>query len=63
MKSVKFPLKAITIYSKEEKRFDYENNHGRDKSANFWLDNINKINCRMLVIFSYTSSRLGLKKV
>ena len=29
-----FP-KAITIYFREEKGFDYKNNHRRGKSANF----------------------------
>ena len=60
---VRFPPKTINICSGEEEGFDYKNNHGCSKSANFRLDNISKINCRILVILLYTSSRLKSKKV
>lgn len=54
MKCVRFLPKAITICSREKKGFDYKNNDKRNKSANFWQDNISKINCRTLVVLSYT---------
>ena len=60
---MRFPPKAITMYSGEKKRFDCKNNHKCGKSANFWVDNITKINCRMLVVLSYTLLGLGLRKV
>ena len=47
---MRFFLKAITVYSKKKRGFYYKNNHGYSKLANFWLNNINKINYRMLVI-------------
>ena len=50
MGRVRFPPKTVTVCSGEKKGFDYKNNHGYDKSANFWLDNISKINYKMLVI-------------
>lgn len=42
----------------KKKGFDYKNNYGRGKLANFWLDNINKINYRTLVVLSYISLKL-----
>lgn len=63
MGRVRFPPKAVTVFSKEKEGFECKNNHGRGKWANFWLDNISKINCRMLVVLSYTSLGLGSKKV
>ena len=63
MGHMKFLPKAVTICSGEEKGFDYKNNHRYSKSSNFWLDNINKINCKMLVVLLYISSGLGSKKV
>lgn len=56
---MRFLLKAITICFGDEKRFNCKNNYKSSKSANFRLDNINKINCRTLVIWLYTSSGLG----
>lgn len=38
---MKFLVKAVTICSREEKRFDYKNNHRYGKLANFWLNNNN----------------------
>lgn len=32
---IKFPSNTITTYSKEERRFDFKNNYGYNKSANF----------------------------
>lgn len=63
MGHVRFSPKTITVYFENKKRFDYKNNHGCSKSANFYLDNISKINYRMLVILSYTLSKLRLKKI
>ena len=63
MGRVRFLSKAVTICSGEKEGFDCKNNHGRGKLANFWLDNINKMNCRMLVVLSYILSRFGLRKV
>ena len=63
MVRVRFLPKAVTVYSGKEKGFNCKNNHKCDKSANFWLDNISKINCRMLVVLLYTSLGLGSKKV
>ncbi len=45
-----FPPKAVTVCSGEEEGFNCKNNHGCGKSANFWLDNIRKFNCRKLVV-------------
>ncbi len=63
MAYMRFPPKAVTVCSKEEEGFDFKNNHGCSKLANFCLDNINKIICKMLVILSYIALRLGLRKV
>ena len=63
MGHVRFPPKVVTVYSREKKAFDYKNNYQCNKLANFWLDNISKINCRMLVILSFTLLELGLRKI
>ena len=63
MGRVRFPPKAVTVCSKEEEGFDCKNNHRRGKSANFRLDSISNINCRTLVVLSYTLSGLELRKV
>ena len=63
MGSMRFPPKAIIVCSRKEKEFDCKKNHGCGKLANFWLDNISKINCKTLVILSCISLKLGLKKV
>ena len=49
MRYISFLSKVVTIYFGEEKRFDCKNNHKCKKSANFYLDNISKINCKILV--------------
>ena len=59
---VSFPPKAITVYSREKKGFDCNNNHRCGKSANFWPNNISKINYKMLVILLYTLLGLGSRK-
>lgn len=46
IRQVRFLPKVVNIYSREEEGFDYKNNYGYSKSANFQLDNINKINCK-----------------
>ena len=63
MGRVRFLPKAVTICSREKKGFDCKNNHRCNKSANFRLDNISKINYRMLVVLSYISLGLELRKV
>ena len=63
MEYMRFLLKVVPVCSKEKKRFDYKNNHGDSQLANFWLDNISKINCKMLAVLSYILSKLGLKNV
>lgn len=60
---MRFLPKVVTICFGEEEEFDCKNNHGYDELANFWLNNINKNNCGMLIVLSYILSRLGLKKV
>ena len=50
MGRVRFLPKAVTIYSGKKEGFDYKNNYECGKSTNFRLDNIGKINCRILVI-------------
>ncbi len=47
---MRFPPKAVTVYSGEKKGFDCKKNYGCGKSANFRLDNISKFNCRTLVV-------------
>ena len=54
---------AITVYSREKAEFDYKNNYRYGKLANFWLDTINKIKSKILIVMSYILSGLGLKKV
>ena len=63
MRRVRFLPKAITICSGEEEGFDCKNNHGCGILANFRLDNISKINCKTLVVLSYTSLSLGSRNV
>ena len=63
MSGVRSLSKVVTVCSGEKVGFDCKNNHGRNKLANFQLDIISKINCKTLVVMSYTSSGLGLKKV
>ena len=50
---MRFMPKAVTVYSKEEEGFDCKNNHRHGKLANFWLDNISKINYKILIVLSY----------
>ncbi len=63
MGRVRFSPKAVTVCFGEEEGFHCKNNYGCGKVANFCLDNISKINYRILVVLSYTSSRLGSRKV
>ncbi len=63
MSHVGFTPKSITVYTGEEAGFDCKNNHGRCKSAIFWLDTISKVNFRSLVLMSYTLSGLELRNV
>lgn len=63
MKCIKFKPKAIIVYFEKEERFNYKNIYEYDILANFWLNNISKINCKMLVIMSYIPLRLELRKV
>ncbi len=58
-----FLLKVVTVYSGEKEEFDCKNNNGCGKAANFWLDNISKINYKTLVIVLYISSGLGSRKI
>ncbi len=50
MERVRFPPKAVTVSSRKEEGFNFKNNHGSGKSANFRLSNISEFNCRMLVV-------------
>ena len=50
MEHMRFLSITVIVYFGEEKGFDCKNNYGCGKSANFRLDKISKINCRMLVI-------------
>lgn len=63
MLNVKFPPKIVTIYSREEKGFNYQNNHRDSKSNNFQLDIIGKTKCKMRIVISYNSFGLRSKKV
>ena len=60
---MRFLPKAITIYFGKKEGFDYKNNHGCSKLANFWLDNIRELNCKILVVLSYISLRLKARKI
>lgn len=51
--------KVIIVCTNNKAGFYCKNNYGHYKSAIFWLDTINKVNFRLLVIMSYTS--LGLR--
>lgn len=59
---MRFLFKVITVYFKK-KQFNYMNNYRYGKSVSFYLDIINKINYKILVIISYISSELRLRKV
>ena len=63
MRRVKFLAKTITVCSGEEEGFDCKNNYKCGKSTNFRLDNISKINYKMLVVLSYILSELGTRKI
>lgn len=60
---MRFLSKALTVFFKEKKGFDYKNNYKYDKLANFCLDNIFKINYKILVILLYILSKLELRKL
>lgn len=60
---MRFLLKVVTICFEEKEEFDYNKNHRHGKLANFRLDNISKIDYKMLVVLSYISSRLGSRKI
>ena len=62
MECMKFLPKAVTVCFGKEKIYDCKNNHGCGELANFRLNKIIKINCRTLVVFSYTLLGLELKK-
>lgn len=51
---MKFPPKAITIYSEEKVGFYCKNNPKCGKLANFRLDTISKINFKTLVVMLYS---------
>ena len=59
----RFSPKVVIVCSKEEKGFDCKNNHRCGKLANFRLDDISKMNCKTLVVLSYTSSGLGTREI
>lgn len=63
MSYMRFLPKAITVYFEEKERFECKNNYMCGKSANYRQDNISKINYRMLVVLSYTLSKLKLRKI
>lgn len=60
---MKFLFKAITIYFRAKKQFNCKNNYRYSKLADFKLDNISKINCKILIIILYILLRLRSKKV
>lgn len=63
MRDMRFLPKAVTVCTGKDKTFDYKNNHECNKSANFWLDNMSKINCKMLIVLLYTTWRLRSRKI
>lgn len=60
---MRFLPKIVTGYFGEKTRFDYKNNYGYSKLANFWLDIIGKINCKIPVVILYILLGLRWKKV
>lgn len=60
---MKFLFKAIIVCSREEKRFNSNNNYKYSKLANFWLNNNNKINYKILVVLLYILLGLESKKI
>lgn len=50
---MKFLLKVITVYFGKKEEFDCKNNYKYGKLANLWLNNISKINCKMLRVLLY----------
>lgn len=63
MAHVRFLLKVITVCFRDKVGFDCKNNHRYSKSTNFWLNIIDKINCKILVVMLYILSRLRLRKI
>lgn len=60
---IRYLLKAVIVCYTKIAGFDNKNYYKRGKLANFWLDTISKIKCKILVIMSYISSKLKLKKI
>lgn len=44
---MRFLLKTVIICSREKEIFNYKNNYGYNKRANFQLNNISKINSKI----------------
>ena len=63
MEHVRFLPKAVTVCFRKKEGFHCKNNHKCNKSGNFWLGKIGKINYKMLIALSYISLRLKLNKV
>ena len=59
---MRFPPKALIVYSENKTEFDYMNNQRCNKLTNFWLDIISKMNFRMLIVMLYISLGLRLKR-
>ena len=62
-KTCEVPAQGCNYLLQRWKSIDCKNNHGCNKWANFRPDNISKINYSTLVIFSYISLGLELRKV
>lgn len=60
---VRFLPKVLNVFFIEKKRFDCKNHHKRGKLADFQLNNIRKINCRILVVILYVLLGLKLRKI
>lgn len=59
---LRFLTNSVTVFSREEKGLNSKNDYGCSKLANFWPDNISKINCRILLVISYILSKFRLKE-
>lgn len=50
MQCVRFLPKTVIVFFGKKRKYDCKDNHRYGKSANFWPDNMSKIDYKMLVM-------------
>lgn len=63
MAFVRFLFKVSIVYFEEKIRFNSKNNYKYSKLANFLSNIIDKIDCKIQIVISYTLLGLRLKKI